>query len=234
MNYILLAAGKGTRLHPYTKSTAKPMIMLSKNETVLQRTVRCIKENDSSANICIVGGFKFREVLNSITGCDVIFNPYYDVTNSIASLWFARDYLNEAVSIINADTVYSYSLWKTIINATYDAVVCVDSSIKKNGDYNVQVYNNKIVIMSKQLADYYGEYAGITMLNRANAKLLNLEICSMIEDGFYNEWYENALVQLILNDRLELGYFDIYNYEWAEIDTVNDLFLARKIVMSEV
>ena len=73
----------------------------------------------------------------------------------------------------------------------------------------------------------------MTKLDRASALLMREEMNSMIEEGFYDQWYENALVQLIFKNNFKLYYTDICNYEWTEVDSVNDLLLAKKIHIQE-
>ncbi len=232
MKYIILAAGIGTRLHPYTRNCPKSMLRLGNNKFVLQYTIDCIKKFDKTAKIYTVIGFNQDTIRENIKGCEFIENPFYNVTNSIASLWFVKDLLNDKTTIINADVVFEENLWKKIIQTDMEAFVCLDSSVKQDGDYNVQVLGDRVILMSKELKEYYGEYSGITKLNKKSACLLKDEIISMVDNGFYNEWYENAVVQLILDNKMIVNYLDIQDYTWAELDTINDLFLARK--MSEV
>jgi L-glutamine-phosphate cytidylyltransferase len=229
MNYIILAAGIGSRLHPFSKNIPKCMFQIGHGETVIQRIVRLIKKYDSSFAITIVTGFKRLELENSLDGCLFVNNPFYSVTNSIASLWFARNALNDDTMIINGDIVISEQLFKSILELPKKDMVLLDSSIKKDGDYNVQVNDGYVVVMSKKLDNYYGEYAGITRLTKASSLLLKDEICRKVEEGSFNEWYENALVQLILNSEFRLYYHDISEHDWTEIDSVDHLLLARKI-----
>ena len=42
-------------------------------------------------------------------------------------------------------------------------------------------------------------------------------------------YFEDALVQMIFERNFELTYKDINNYEWTEIDSVDDLLKARQI-----
>lgn len=235
MNYIILAAGMGTRLHPFTKNYPKPMLNIGHGETVAQRMVRLIKKYDPSADITLVVGFKHEEVENSLQGqgCNFVVNPFYQVTNSIASLWFARHLLDDGVTIINGDVVVSEELVEQLVRLQSKAVVLVDSSIKIDGDYNVQVIDERVVVMSKQLDNYYGEYIGITKLDAESAMLLKNEICQLIGEGSYDEWYENALVQMILNSDFYLSYFEVSEYEWTEVDSVNNLLAARELQKRE-
>lgn len=229
MNYLILAAGLGTRLHPYTRNYPKSMLKLGNDKCALQNTIDSIKKYDSTANITTVVGFNQDIIKSTISGCNFIDNPFYKVTNSIASVWFAKELLNDDITIINADVVFEDSLWQKIISTNLPVFVCIDSSIKQDGDYNVQVIDDNVILMSKELKEYFGEYAGITKLNKENAQILKFEINEMVKDGFYNEWYENAVVQTILNNKMVVKYLDIQEYNWAELDTINDLFVARQM-----
>lgn len=237
MKYVILAAGIGTRLHPLTNKHPKSLYKLDSNTTVIERTVERILEDDKTAKIIIVVGFcegKVREVLAHKKDIIYIYNPFYRITNSIASLWFAREYLNDDIVIINADIVFNKELSRDIlIKKMKGAHVLLDTSIKKDGDYNVEVHNTEVTVMSKDLKNYYGEYAGITKLDAASASSLLHEIEYMVAEGDYDQWYENALVQMIFSRNFSLNYIDIVDYEWTEIDNVDDLLKAKKIQFEE-
>ena len=234
MNYIILVAGKGVRLNPLTYNYPKSLYKLGDNKTVLKYLVDSIKTADTKANIIVVTGFLADKLKQDITGVTFINNPFYEVTNSIASLWFAKDYLCDDCVIINGDTIVSKKLMDEIITKPVkNPCVLLDSSIKTDGDYNVQVHNNNVVAMSKNLKDYHGEYGGIVLLNPDSALLLKNEIESMIEDGHYTAWHEDALVQMVFRYNFKLGYIDISNYEWTEIDEVDDLVRAQNIYYND-
>ena len=231
MTYIFLVAGRGSRLHPLTLKYPKSLYKLDKDTTVLNRMVNLVKKYDKEAEIIIVIGFMGQTIKKELTDVTFICNPFYDVTNSIASLWFAKKYLyREDVVLINGDIVMEESLVRDIICVrTEIPKVCIDSSIKNNGDYNVQVNGRKVLVMSKDLDQYYGEYAGVTKLNRESALKLCQCICDMINMGMYDQWYENALVQMIFNEDFQLYYEDIRDYKWTEVDCVSDMLLAKQI-----
>lgn len=235
MKYIFLVAGKGTRLQPLTLKLPKSMFRLDNHTTVIKRMVNLIKKFDKEADIVVVTGHMHQSIEKEIEGATFVYNPFYEVTNSIASLWFAKDHLdNDNIVLIDGDIVMSESLIREIVCQPVEkATVLLDSSIKTDGDYNVEVSGDRVLVMSKDLSSYYGEYAGLTKLDRISAQLMKAEMESMIEEGYYDQWYENVLVQLIFKNDFKLYYKDICDYEWTEVDCVSDLILAKNIHLYE-
>ena len=235
MKYIFLVAGKGSRLNPLTSDMPKSMFKLGQETTLISRMVKLIRRHDKDADIVVVTGHKHKITEQELAGVTFINNPFYEVTNSIASLWFARAHLDtENVVLIDGDIVMSDKLVREVVcQETERPLVLLDSSISEDGDYNVQIAGERVLVMSKELDHYYGEYAGITKLDRKSALAMRDEIESMVDGGYYDQWYENALVQMIFRDDFELFYTDISAYEWTEVDDVSDLIHAKNIHMSE-
>ena len=105
MKYIMMVAGKGSRLRPLTLKHPKSMYMLDQQTTLLQRMVSVIKEIDEEADIVIVTGHMHRSIESQVEGVTFIYNPFYEVTNSIASLWFARGHLGADNIVLMAGVV---------------------------------------------------------------------------------------------------------------------------------
>lgn len=231
MKYIFLVAGKGTRLNPLTLQSPKSMFMLDGETTLMERMVRLINKYDKEADIVAVTGYMHRKIEDTMQGVSFISNPFYEVTNSIASLWFAQEHLDaDQVVLIDGDIVMADDLVRDVVCRPVEKPgVLLDSSVKTDGDYNVQVSGDRVLVMSKDLDDYFGEYAGITKLDRKSAGLLRREMNLMVEEGYYDQWYENVLVQLIFKENFELFYQDICSYQWTEVDCVSDLIHAKRI-----
>lgn len=233
MTYIILVAGKGVKLHPLTSNTPKSLYRLDGNVNVLQRLVRQIRKNDINAEIVLVVGFMHEYLMKEMFSENVTFvhNPFFSVTSSMGSLWFARKFLQrENVVIINGDIVLSDELiQEVIVKPTDFPFVLVDSSLSIEGKYFVQVQEDKVCVMSKQLMNYYATYCSITKLDAITSRFLLEETEKMINNGMYDCFYEDALVQMIFTNNFELYYKDIKEYAWTEIDKVDDLLKAKLI-----
>ena len=233
MTYIVLAAGKGRNLQPLTLKYAKTSFKLDENTTVLQRMVRTIRKNDKNAEIVVVVGYKSEEVKKELDSENVKFvmNPFYEVTNSISSLWFAREYLErENVTIVHGDVVFSDEIVKKyLVHPTEYPYVLVDSSVYCPGAYNTVIKDDQVLVMSKKLENFTSKYCCMTKLDPVSSRLLKEEIDSMINENMYDQYFEDSLVQMIMFHDFQLFYKDIGGQKWAEVDSVDDLLAAQEI-----
>ena len=233
MTYIILSAGKGAKLHPLTLNHPKSLYKLDDETTVLQRLVRRIRKYDTEAEIVVVIGHMYKRIIKELEDDNVIFvhNPFYSVTGSMGSLWFAKDYLQrENVTIANGDIVASDELFNEVICQHTDyPCVLIDSSLKNPDKYNVQTQDDLVCVMSKNLTDYKGIYASVTKLDAVSSRFLLEQLNQMVREGMYNLFFEDALVQMIFQNNFELYYKDIKGYKWTEVDCVDDLLKARLI-----
>ena len=233
MTYIVLAAGKGNNLQPLTLKYAKTSYKLDAETTVLQRMVRSIRHTDKNAEIVVVVGYKAEEIKKELEGENVIFvmNPFYEVTNSISSIWFARDYLErENVTIVHGDVVFSNEIVNSYLTVpTEFPYVLVDSSYECPGAYNAVIQGDQVLVMSKKLEHFTAKYCCMTKLDPVSSRLLKQEVDGMIYDNMYDQYFEDSLVQMIMFHDVQLFSRDIAGKKWAEVDTVDDLLAAQEL-----
>lgn len=233
MTYIILSAGKGVKLQPLTLNHPKSLYKLDDNTTILQRLVRTIRKYDAEAEIVVVVGYMYKQIQKELEDDNVKFvhNPFYSITSSMGSLWFAKNYLQrENVTIINGDIVASNNLMQNIVCQHTDyPYVLLDSTHRDVNKYNVQIQGELVCIMSKNLTDYIGNYASVTKLDAVSSRFLLEQLNLMVNEEMYNLFFEDALVQMIFQKNFELYYKDIKDYQWTEVDCVDDLLKARQI-----
>jgi choline kinase len=233
MTYIILAAGKGSNLYPLTLKYPKTSYRLDENTTVLQRMVRSIRAADKKAEIVVVVGYKANDVKKELDGENVTFvmNPFYEVTNSISSVWFARDYLErENVVIVHGDVVFSDEIIQNyLVQSTDMPYILVDSSRAQSGEYNTVIQDGQVLVMSKRLENASAKYCCMTKLDPVSARLVKEEINSMINENMYDQYFEDSLVQMIMFHDFHLFSCDVAGQAWAEVDNVNDLLTAQEI-----
>ncbi len=233
MTYIILSAGKGVKLQPLTLNYPKSLYKLDDKTTILQRLVRKIRKYDAEAEIVVVVGYMYKQIQKELEEDNVKFvhNPFYSATSSMGSLWFAKDFLQrENVTIVNGDIVASDKLIQDVVcQHTDHPYVLLDSTHKDANKYNVQVQDDLVCVMSKNLTEFEGNYASITKLDAVSSRFLLEQLNQMINEGMYNLFFEDALVQMIFQKNFELYYKDIKDFQWTEVDCVDDLLEARQI-----
>lgn len=233
MTYIILAAGKGSNLQPLTLKYPKTSYKLDEDTTVLQRIVRSIRKFDKNSEIVVVVGYLADAIKAELADENVKFvmNPFYEVTNSISSVWFARDYLErENVAIVHGDVVFSDELVKEyLVKETEHPYILLDSSCVKPGSYNAVTQGDQVMVMSKKLESFDAKYCCMTKLDPVSSRLLKQEVDNMINGNMYDQYFEDSLVQMIMFHDFQLHYVDIAGQQWAEVDGVDDLLLAQKI-----
>ena len=233
ITYIILAAGKGSNLNPLTLKYAKTSYKLDEETTVLQRMVRGIRRADKDAEIVVVVGYLADAVKKELSEENVTFvmNPFYEVTNSISSIWFARDFLErENVAILHGDVVFSDEIMKEYVTVPTDhPYVLTDSSMSCPGAYNAVIRDGQVLVMSKKLEQFDARYSCMTKLDPVSSRLLKQEVDSMVNGNMYDQYVEDSLVQMIMFHGFQLYAEDIAGKAWTEVNGVDDLLMAQRI-----
>lgn len=190
---------------------------------LITRTVDMLLEE--GIEVAIVTGYKYWEVEACLRGKDVTIyrNPFYRVTNSMASLWFARDFIIEDDLILaNADVYWSQDILAGIMVDDRRAVMLGDESRKHNGDYFFQVVDGCVRKYGKdlELRDRSTEYVGIAKLDSSFAMEFGRHLDRSVEDERYSLWWENVLYENLSVAPVYVK--DVSEFFWAEIDSPED------------
>ena len=97
MKAILLAAGRGTRIARNVEMVPKSTLPVD-GKPLIRRSVEILQGEGMEVVVCT--GYReetIREALDGLEKITYVYNPFYDITNSIASLWFARDLLDDDI-----------------------------------------------------------------------------------------------------------------------------------------
>lgn len=102
---IIMAAGIGQRLRPVTLTTPKPLVTVN-GVCMIDTIIAALHENEIHEIYVVVGYLKeqFYEWSKKYNGITLIENPWYAECNNIASLYVAREYLNNAI-ILDGDQI---------------------------------------------------------------------------------------------------------------------------------
>jgi len=230
MRYLILAAGMGKRLRDHAHRGPKCLIEIG-GTTLLEKLINQIERTDNHADIVVVAGYKYQEVMEKATRCHIIVNPFFDITGINASIWFARSYFDEDILMINGDIVFSDLMMELMIKSTSPSFICYDSSIMDDKEINVRVSDNRVVKFGVNFKEYSGAYAGVIKFCKTDGQLFANLLDERIKRGF-NEarTYYFAFIRRMINDyNVCFHPFDFAGYTWTEIDFAHDLSRARTL-----
>jgi len=224
MKALIMAAGKGTRISRHIESYAKCAVSLGKF-TLIEHTLNTLKKK-GFIDIAIVVGYEadYIKLLLKNENVTYYYNPFYDVTNSIASLWFAKEFVNktEDILLLNGDVFFEDSLLDIVINEKKSPVIFADETRKTEADYKLYYENNILKKYGKELSgvDITGEYIGIAKITkRFIPKVIN-KLNELITKQQHDLWWENVIY--FMTNEIDIYVKDINNKFWAEVDYIED------------
>jgi len=220
-NAIILAAGMGTRLRPYTNDRPKSLVEVQ-GVSFIERHIQHLREAGIQ-NITVVVGYlaKKFEYLKKKYRIHLIYNEFYDCYNNVYSLYKARHLLKDTF-IIEADTYYMENPYFNLINQKYSTYVVAqrDTSdeewvVEINSSRNV----SKITIRVPKVSDY--TLAGITYLSPTDSIVLY----DLLEKAIKEQEFENLYWDDLLKENLSKLTITVYKLPlsaYFEVDTVDD------------
>lgn len=221
MKAILLAAGRGTRISRKIEEIPKCVLPIN-GVPLIRRSVKMLLERNIRPIVCV--GYRDRKIYEALEGLDVTYyyNPFYNVTNSIASFWFAREELSEDTIILNGDVYFDDEILNLIIKTQKDCTLLVDTSRTKEGDFFLKLENGRITKYGKDLPliDRSCEYVGIGKIKGKFLKDFKGKLEDLINSQQHQLWWENILYSLIEEKNIDT--IDINGMFWSEIDYFDD------------
>ena len=227
---IILAAGEGKRMRPYTNNTSKCLLKVG-NKRLIEHIVDACEEAGIKDIVVVVGYQKKR--VKRLLGNRVkyVVNKKYHSTQTMYSLWLTRKIADGRPLIqINGDTYFHPLILKKLIGHAYPDAMAVDLNAKLDEEATkVIVQGGRVRMIGKELpiraAD--GECLGIRKYSARTASKLYKEIGKSIRRGGAQKY-----IFEVLNNFLRVNRFDAVQTDglpWTEIDFEKDLVKARKI-----
>ena len=237
MKTILLAAGEGTRLRPYTLEVPKCLVEVE-GRSLIDRQLDILSSVGISNQI-IIGGYKIDKLYGR--GSKILENKIYDKTNMVWTLFCAEDELDGDVIVSYGDIVYSRPNLQLLLNSTADIAVTVDmdwenywrermedplsdaETLKLSDDGFITEIGQKPI----SLSEIEGQYMGLIKFSEDGVETLKSVFYQARKDGnIRGKKPENAymtdLLQLIIDKGHKIKAVPVHG-GWIEVDTVEDL-----------
>lgn len=240
MILIILASGSGKRLKNKTKKIPKCLVEVNGKPIIeyMQKFINCFDK------IFVIAGYKSNRVKKFFNNkkVKVIYNSKYDSTNMVYSLFCASKYVKEDVVVSYSDIIFDYSLFYSLKREKFNSIpVNINwlklwkkrmpiSKIKKDAE-NLISKGNKLISIGEKITKKYPKYQFMGLMK------------IIYKDFFLMKKYFNKInnkkidftsfINLMLRDKkINIRCLKTSKF-WLEIDNLNDLNLAKKILKSK-
>ena len=230
-----MAAGTGSRLRPLTLDAPKCLTIVA-GKSILQRLLDTFRTHGINKLIIATGYLeqRVREYLNehaSDMTIEYVFNPDYQTTNNIYSLWLTRLAINEPFVLIESDLVFDTEMFQDMVQP---GRIAVSETLPWMNGTTLSLNDNNIVSTF---------YMSANPSQSQHYKTVN--ICSLGLEDWYkvldkldyyistknlNSYYEVVLSDLVANKTLMLEAVMFEKNRWYEIDTLEDLHAADQLL----
>src|SRR3972149_389194 len=243
MKLILLAAGKGERLLPLTKERSKLLLDMGNGKTLLDEQFENIKKSGVIDEVVLIVGFMAEQIEEKVRGYSgngirvkTIYNPFYELSNNLISLWFARGEMDGGFMVSNGDNLFNASVYRSLAQSASDGVY-ITISRKERYDFDdmkATLGDGKVARIGK---DIEGEVAdaepgGLSLVSGARHAALFSESL----DGLVKRKENMNKFWLEVFNFMRLNGVDIRPYEidgernWRELDYHLDIEQVKRLI----
>ncbi len=238
MRAVILSAGRGTRLHPYTENTPKCLTELG-GMTLIGRQIATLRSGGVD-DIVIAAGYK-AEMLE-LPGTRMVLNPNWESTNMVETLFCAEAEFGEEVIVSYGDIVYEPRVLAALLTSRYEISVAVDKnwraywehrfedpssdaeSLRMDGEGRITAIGDPVSDIAEIEAQYMGlmrfRGPGIEALKAARENFRRV-----IRPWMDRRPVEQAYMTDLLTEMILMGadvHAVVVEGGWLEIDTVED------------
>ncbi len=238
---IILSAGQGKRLSPLTDTRPKCLVELS-GRTVLHWQLRHLRQAGIT-EVVVVTGFAADTVEAEIAGLDLpgmavrtLFNPFFGLTDNLATCWLARGEMVGDFLLLNGDTLFEPAIAERLIAAPPAPItVTID---RKGGydadDMKVATEGLSLRAIGKTIETYDAESIGFLRFDAEGAALFTSIVDAALRtpEGL-KRWYLSVINQ-IAQEYDVVRVQSIQGLDWAEMDFPEDLPRNRELAASWV
>lgn len=239
MKSIILAAGEGKRLRPFTIENPKCMVEIF-GKPIIDHLVETFRGNGVD-NISIVTGHKSGVLISHLhcrpetSGIKFYLNPRFADTNMVYTLFAAREEIegtNEDIIVSYADIIYSGEVLDALMKSSGDISVVVDKRWRELWEMRMEdplsdaetmkIENGRIIELGKKTDNYeeiQGQYIG---LMKFSGKILPAIV--KFYDSLPNpdNMFMTDFLQALIDSGYEVTAVQV-DGGWLEVDSPRDV-----------
>ncbi|BCX82770.1 L-glutamine-phosphate cytidylyltransferase [Methylomarinovum caldicuralii] len=237
MKAIILSAGQGTRLLPLTSDKPKCTLKLE-GRGIIEWQIDALMAAGVH-DIVVVAGYKMEKVRHLLDrrygkgAVRIVFNPFYEVADNLASCWMVREEMTGDFLLINGDTLFEPLLAQRMIAQDQPITLARDEKPHyDDDDMKLILQGDRLLSIGKKLPleRVNGESIGMIRFRPEGADLFRrtIEDC-MREPAALQRWYLSVIDEIAQSGQ-PVWTHNIHGLDWTEIDYPLDFKHAEAMV----
>jgi choline kinase len=237
---LILGAGQGKRLLPLTEEIPKALLDIG-GKRLIERQIDAFAQCGIKEFV-VLTGYKadvmdqvLAEVAGASNGLNIrtVHNPFYAVSDNLASCWMARSDMTGDFIQVNGDNLFKADMVEALISAPAApvTVVITHKAEYDNDDMKVMLDGDRLTEIGKTLpleavdAEAVGMYR---FLGEGPALYRAVLEDAMLDPAALRQWFPSAIGTLAKT--APVGVCAADRFEWCEVDFPVDLQQARHMV----
>ena len=230
MQAIILAGGKGSRLHAVTGGKSKALLEVGGRPLILHQ-LEALADHGIGPVLVIVG-YQAADVRMVIgERAETLENERYAETNSLYSLWLARRWIKGPFVLLNCDLFFDPQILALVVDEPGNVLAYDSTSSRGQEQTKVAIRQRRVVDIGKDLppASARGESLGLLKFDEDGARAMVHAADALISrDKQEDAWVIEATRTVC--SQLPVYGINVAGQAWAEIDFPYDLDVARREV----
>jgi choline kinase len=235
MKALILAAGQGRRLWPFTTDCPKCLLSIG-SRTILEQQLHYLEWAgiDEAVLVCGFGAKCIDRQLESYAGAlhiKTLYNPFYAISDNLISLWVARSEMEGPLMLLNGDGVFHPKIFQRLLRSDTTSCLMVDrKQTYDSDDMKVHLCDGRIVRIGKSLPPETVDAASIGLMKFSAAAVESLRdtLEEIISDGTAMNSYFLDGIQRLVDRGFAVDTCAVDGLPWADVDTPEDLHHVRQ------
>lgn len=218
---IIMAAGLGSRLNPITLTTPKPLIKVN-GVRMIDTAISALHKNGISEIYVVIGYLKeqFISLEKDYPGVVLLENPYYAECNNIASLYVAREYIENAIIMDGDQIIYNPEILSTDFVYSGYSSVWTD---ERTDEWLQTVENGVVTSCSRNGGKKGWQLYSVSRWNADDGKKLKRHLEIEFEKRKNRQIYWDDVAMFCYPEEYKLGIYPISKEDIVEIDNLREL-----------